>query len=471
MKTKTKSFFSRFLKNSAIFFVGSIFSKLVSFLMLPLYTSKIPTEQMGVFDTNVTIMTIVASLCYFEIWTGVLRFLYAKTTDEEKEDIISSALHIFLISTFLFIGIALLICFLIGYSYPFLLVAYMFLYMLSNLLSFIARGSNRNVDFAVSGCICSIITVSLNVLLIVAYQFDYSALYISQIAGFTIQCIYLILRDKDKTVLGALFKQSTLKKKLFFFCIPLCINTAAYWCLTGLNRIIFNTLYGNEASGIFAIGSRFSSIVILVTTCFAYAWQDLSFSSTEDKNNSKDQISALYSNGSVLYFKFLFASMALILPLLKVIFPVFINSTYGEAINLIPLFIIVSLLSGFSSFLGGTFYAIKETKSVFITTIIGVIVNVGLAFPLIIAFGPNGANISTISAFLVMIIIRVCILKKKIGFDFKIYLLLIFGAWSLLTWFIYTYFGVIENITFIFMSMPFVIYLFRKELKLIKNNR
>lgn len=467
----TKNAFFRFIKNTFIFFVGSIFSKLISFLLLPLYTSKIPASQMGEFDTNVTIFTIIASLCFFEIWTGVLRFLYSKDKKEDKAEIIASGLQIYLLSSCLFIAISSTLCIFFKYRYPALLITYMLLYMFSNLLSFIARGEQKNVDFAISGCISSVLTVSLNVLLILKFGFDYSALYISQIIGFFSQCVYLLIRDKNKHILKGLFKKTKLKRKLFIFCIPLSINTAAYWCLSGINRIVYNNIYGNEASGLFAIGSRFSSIIVLVTTCFAYAWQDLSFSVNEDQIRTKEETSILYSRGCTLYFKFLFVGAALTIPFLKVAFPFFVRGDYGAAVNLIPFFIISSLLSGFSSFLGATFYAKKETKSVFTTTVIGVITNGLLVYPFIKMFGANGANLSTIIAFIIIIIVRVYILKKKIGFQFNFGLLALFIIWSILVWFVYVYLGTRTNIALILASIPFTFFIFKKELERIRKKQ
>ena len=45
----------RFIKASGIFFVGNILSKMLSFLMLPLYTTFIPVSDMGYFDISIHI--------------------------------------------------------------------------------------------------------------------------------------------------------------------------------------------------------------------------------------------------------------------------------------------------------------------------------------------------------------------------------------------------------------------------------
>ena len=86
-----------------------------------------------------------------------------------------------------------------------------------------------------------------------------------------------------------MFKWKSANFSLIKFCLPLALNTIAFWCLTSLNRVVFNAIYGDSASGVFALGARFSTLVTLITTAFNYAWQDLSFSKTP-----KEQIHLVY---------------------------------------------------------------------------------------------------------------------------------------------------------------------------------
>ena len=40
----------RFLSTTLVYFIGTVLSKLVSFLLLPLYTGKIPPTEYGSYD-------------------------------------------------------------------------------------------------------------------------------------------------------------------------------------------------------------------------------------------------------------------------------------------------------------------------------------------------------------------------------------------------------------------------------------
>lgn len=79
----------QFIKNTAIFFVGNVLSKLISFVLLPMYTTMIPTDQMGVYDISITLTTMLLSVCYFEIWSAVLRYLYDGKGESDKNKVLN----------------------------------------------------------------------------------------------------------------------------------------------------------------------------------------------------------------------------------------------------------------------------------------------------------------------------------------------------------------------------------------------
>ena len=89
-----------------------------------------------------------------------------------------------------------------------------------------------------------------------------------------------------------------------------------------------------------------------------------------------------------------------------------INSSYSDAIDIIPIYIIATIVSVLSSFLGSIFGAIKKTKIIFTTTLYGSIVNVICIYALINIIGVQAASIALFLGFMVNIILRIKVLKK-----------------------------------------------------------
>ena len=257
-----------------------------------------------------------------------------------------------------------------------------------------------------------IAVVGANLALILVLHLDYSALYISFVLGAFAQCSYLGRSVRLGALVAGGKADKSLMRELLRFSAPLCLNTASYWLLSSASRLVFNYMCGDAASGVFSVGNKFGQIIVLATTCFTYAWQDLSFSAS-----SKGADGAFFTAACRKYLLFLVAALALLLPLVKLVFPLFVLGEYGDALSVVPLSLVVALVSGYSGFVGNIFYAIKETRAVGTSTVAAGVVAVACAPAAISLLGANGVNVSVLAGFLVNLLIRAVILGRKVGFD------------------------------------------------------
>lgn len=268
---------------------------------------------------------------------------------------------------------------------------------------------------------------------------------------------------RSNVLIKSIRKKFQLKKakEMFSYALPLCINTISFWLLTGFNRIILNFVLGNSANGLFAIGNRFGTLITMVTTCFTYAWQDVSFSYA----NLKGDNGKFYSNACNLYSRFLLCGMLLLLPVCHFAFEIMIHESYEEALTTIPYFLLAGVISAISSFIGNIFYAIKETRVIFTSTIVSALVNVIIVYPLIQFIGINGANISACIGFLVNIFIRTRILKNRIQlkYDWKTTIFLL--GYSAIAFYWFSYLNILQNIIMLFLHLVIVIALFQAEFR------
>ena len=62
------------LKNTAIFALGSIGTKVISFFLVPLYTNILSTSEYGVVDLVTTICTVLAPILILNINEAIMRF-------------------------------------------------------------------------------------------------------------------------------------------------------------------------------------------------------------------------------------------------------------------------------------------------------------------------------------------------------------------------------------------------------------
>lgn len=454
----------QFLTSSVIFFVGTVLSKAISILMLPLYTSYIPTADMGYYDVSVTYITVLTSILFFDIWVTILRFMYDGSNDDEKAMYVHSGCIIFAVSSLMYMTVAVVFSSVTSYKAVTLVFVYGLFTNINYIFTFLARGYERHLDFAISGILNTFVNVASNVILILLFSWGYKALYVSGILGATAQVVYISIRTN---VLYAIFRgryDKHIVKKMLFYTLPLCINSVAYWLITSYNRLIINKIYGDSANGIYAVGSKFAVAIGLVTMCFTYAWQEIAFSEA-DKLEDKGRF---YSNACILYSIVLCISIPLMLPFIKMAFPIFVHSSYNAACDTIPLFLITAVISAVSTFVGNIFYAIKNTKIIFISMAISAVFNIIVSYPLIKYFNLNGANLATTISFMLNIAIRNKFLHDQISFSFDRQILIPLML-AIIGSIIYIYCDMLSNILYFILTIVIVLWLYRHYIPMIIN--
>ena len=453
----------RFIKNSIIFLIGSTLSKVVTFFLLPLYTKYIPPDAFGYYDLSITYSTVATSLLFFDIWITTMRYMYDEDNIKWRHKVVASGYSIFTASSLLMLLAYVILSYAIEIKYIFLIFGYAISLNLHNMFTYPARGFGRNLEFAISGILNTLVNVLSNIVLIIWLNVDFSALYISAIIGNIAQSLYLEMKIGIVRNIGIKKLDFSLVKKMLIYTLPLSINSVAYWLLTGFNKIIINNVLTAEYNGYYAIGHKFGYAITLVTSCFTFAWQDLSFSrSADDESNGK-----YYSKACRLYMLFLGLGIVVMMPGFNVIFPLFVDESYAIAKTTIPLFLITATISAYSNFIGNIFYALKDTKTLFISMIVSCLVNLGLCYPFILLWGLNGANLSIIISFIINIAIRSVILNKKIRFSLDIKLLLLIASGILMTLAVYYRGNSILNIIWFVIVVALSAFILRDYIKTI----
>lgn len=450
----------KMLKTTGIFFIGTVLSKLMLFFLLPIYTKYIPTADFGYYDLSITYVAIVTSVLFFDIWVSIMRHMYDKADIKWKKKAILSGGTIFVVSSIIYIALTVVLGVIADIQYLLLISLYGLSLNINHMYTFPARGFGKNIEFAVSGIINTLVTIIVNIILIVGLTWDFSSLYIASIIGNLAQTLYLEYKLSLFRNLHWRDYDSTLTKQILIYTLPLCINSVAYWLLTGYNRLVINEIMSTSANGIYAIGNKFAVAIALVASCFTLAWQDVSFSRGIDTGE-------FYSKASRLYLIFMGVGTILLIPMFNVLFPFIVNEAYWLAKGTIPLFLLTTAVSTYSTFIGNIFYAIKDTKTIFSSMVASCALNLILCHTFIRLWGLNGANLSIMISFILNILIRYFILKKKINFSFDVKSTAVLIAGICASMFVYENYTIMVNMAWLVASGVGVLLIFRKDVSMI----
>lgn len=425
----------RLIKTTGIYFLGTVGTKLISFLLLPLYTAYLLPSQYGQYDVNITYALLFSSVCFLNIWTGIMKYMFEYKELEGQSTVVYSGLSIFLTSSVIYLISISFFEWYMEIEYPLGVTAYGFCICLQDLYGYLARACGKNLLFIMTGLVSTACSAAVNILLLTVFRWDYKALYISYAAGILVQCIIL----EENIHIISHFKRKYLNKAmvrtLLHFSFPLCINSVCYWMLTGYNKIIIEKHIDSTANGYYAVASKFGGILLLVSSCFSMAWQELAYQKY-DKDKSTGQF---YSYATNIYIKVLFCGFFIMLPIIYFLFPYLVDDGYEAAKQMVPINMLATLAGILFTFLGNVISTYKKNNIVFISTLAASIVNVLILHSLVGNIGAEAANLALLAGYVVSNGIRILIIGSLIDYHLDwnmfFYLLPLTGIILLGFWF------------------------------------
>ena len=153
-------------QSSVIYFIGQILSKIISFLLLPLYTNYINTSDFGYYDFTVSILGVIVPVIFLEIWTGTLRFGVEKQDECGKSKVINNTMILGMGSLVLYSIIYVVFMSLFPFELPLWIYLYSFFWVIQLFLLSVARVYGKNVLYASSGVISVFFNAAVTILVV-----------------------------------------------------------------------------------------------------------------------------------------------------------------------------------------------------------------------------------------------------------------------------------------------------------------
>lgn len=413
--------YKKLVNNSLVFAVGNLGTKLIIFLLLPLYTSYLTKSEFGLVDLFTTTLSCLIPIFTLSIFDSVLRYAMDKNYDKQAVLINSIVVTLcgFILSILFYPIFINILPFdnLIIYFYLIL-----FFQSINSTLTQYVRAQGKIRLFAVSGIINAFILLVCNVIFLMGYHMGIIGYLISLIFANIITFLFLIIKGKLRYSFKVSKINVKLTKEMLLYSIPLIPNALMWWIMGLSDRYIITYFLGLSATGIYAVANKIPSVLNMINSIFFQAWQMSAIEEYDSKDKSK-----FFSNVFNVFSIVMLVSTSIILVNLKLIIKFFVADNYYEAWEYVPFLLLGVVFSSFSGFLGTNYIAAKKTKGVFKTSVIGAIINIIVNVILIPKIGINGASIGTMVSFGAIWILRVIDTKtfvdisinyKKIGLTF-----------------------------------------------------
>ena len=185
--------YGKLLKNMGLLTISNFGSKVLTFLLVPLYTKILSTSEYGTYDIIYTTIWLVMPIISLNVVESVVRFLLDGKYCEK--DIMHIGIKYTLISIFIF---SVLVVFNTTFNIiPSLSghVVYLILFYSSQILYTLftqyARGINRVANLAFAGILNTISTIMLNIIFLVVFKMGLAGYFLANIIGLIIPVLYL----------------------------------------------------------------------------------------------------------------------------------------------------------------------------------------------------------------------------------------------------------------------------------------
>ena len=403
-----------FLKNLSIFTISNFITKLLMFLMLPLYTSILTSKEYGTIDMITTTVNLAMPILTLCITEAIIRFTIEENTN--KKQILLNSLNIAFKGYILLLLISA-VAWLLGMELKTLILfnIYYLVYTVSSLLTYYLKGLERIKIIGWASIIRVIALILLNCLLLLYFKLSVVGYYASLIISDMIVIIIYICNLKKYKVISNEEKDTALKKEMVKYSKNFVLNSISWWINNASDKYILLLFYDLNITGIYSVAYKIPTIIEFVQAIYSQAWQ-ISAIKEYDKENSAEFFSNMYK----IYNIIILFSVCLILIFLKVIAKILFAKEFFTAWKYVPFLLLAILFGALSGFLGSIYAANKDSKMYAKSTAVGAIANIALNFSLIPNFGAQGAAIATCISYITVWILRLVFMKKYIVLDINL---------------------------------------------------
>lgn len=391
----------KIVKGTLIYAIGNFGTKILAFLIVPLYTYYISTSDMGDYDLVTTTVALFTPIITMRISDAAYRWILHNI--DKKKNCISATYRVIILGTCLSAVILLAVnaIFPIKYCYYFigLLVLGRWLESLQTLL----RGLQKQGLFALSGIVQSIIFLGLNVLFIVIFHQGVDGMFRSSLISYSATILMmLILEPQLRTGVISTKENRALTKEMLKYSAPLVPSGLSWWVMGASDRYVIRFILGSTANGIYAVANKFPTILSMLFTIFNYSWTDVAIGNLKEGKETSEYSSRIFENLYELAFCFTVA----LIPATKIVTKLILSDSYKSASIYISFLYLGALFQGLTAFITAGFLQGTKTGSIARSSSIGAAVNLGIDLVFMKFIGIQAASFSTFCGFFVMWVCR-----------------------------------------------------------------
>jgi len=392
-------------KHSVIYGLGGLVSRILAVLLLPLYTRYLTPSDYGKVETLVAATAVLVIVLRFGISNAFFRFYFDTPDVAGRLAVLRTSFWFTMTMATAGLAAGALLApeisrLLFGNAHAVNLVRAAFVGLWAQMnyeqLTSLFRVEERSVAFVFASLANVLITVGATIVLVVGYHRGPVGVVVGNFLGTL--AVYLALLGYRREQLGLQLDRPLLHQ-MNRFGMPLVPSALFLWVTNFADRFILVKLTDTGEVGLYSVGVRIASAMVLLLTAFRTAWPAFAYSIESDEE-------AKGAYGFVLTYlvvisSWVAAALALLSPWLV---HWLTKPDFAHASRVVgPLAFSTVAFAGYIVISIGVGRA-RRTQFNWVVTGIAGAINIGLCLALIPFYGMMGAAVATIASYVVMFV-------------------------------------------------------------------
>lgn len=410
-KYMKKNKYKTLISDTLIFALGNFGSKVILFLLVPLYTNVLSTGEYGTAELVYTMSELLMPFVSLVIFDAVIRFGLKK--NENRENVLLCAIIVMVIGSIITVAITPAFnLYLPIAKYKWYLCGYVISYMSTSIFFTYLKVMNKNRMYAFFSILQTFFIACLNIFLLVVLRIGIIGYLLSNILAHSFVAVLLFIFGKLYIdIKKAKFKKSLLIQ-MIKYSSPLILNNVSWWIIHSSDKIMIQLMLTESALGLYTVATKIPSLINTLISIFSQAWGLSAVREFEDTNDY-----SFYSNVFKIYNALCFGASICLVSVTKLFMAFYVGKDFFPAWKYVPLLLVATSFSAIASYFGTLYGALQKSVNNMLTTLSAAVINVVLNYLFIKMVGLWGAVIGTVIAYIIIAFIRMIDVRRYIKFE------------------------------------------------------
>lgn len=391
-----------------MFAAGNLLTKLIYFLMVPLYTSALSTAQYARAEMLNTLIDIVYPIATMYVVEAMYRFTIDDDADLQQTYGITMRITLWSI---LFVTVGSAVLYAVSQNPETLLFGALYIsFSIYKAVLQFARALGRNVPFAIAGVINALMLTGMNVLLLLVLKGGVASYICSIIVANVTASVYIFFATGQRKYISLRFRpDKALRRVMLRYSIPCVPNMLGWWVVNVSDRYMLQYMVSDAVCGVYTAASKLPAVLSTFSTIFQQAWQ---YSAVKESKSEDSE--TFYSEIFTALSTFLLCLSSVVTLCTDVLCRIVLQKEFYEGRFILPILLAAAVYSCYAAYFGTFYGVIKNNVMVMVSTILAAVVNVVLNLLLIPRMGALGAAYATLISYAVMALIRIVDTRKYV---------------------------------------------------------